>query len=525
MPRLADRKWVGCGLLIAWFILLLLPSATVFMVGDAGSRCALAVSAAFFAGLWLAIGSRWFFVVTYPLAFFGVIAVAADVLRGVNLLELALLVGPVDPRETRYALEPYTVPIAATLAVLVVAMAAGFRWPYPMPAARARYGALGLLAAVAVAIAALFPASILRAWPLNAASVQLAMALGRSDFITLAVPWAPVSPRPLDSTWSATRAAASPSREMYVVVVGESVRADRLADCGGFAALDPQAIVYCNVLAGATSTTLSVPLLLSREMPGAKSRVASDGTVLRAFKETGFKTFWIGEQEQSIAWPDADVIRYIHPRSTVREDLLPLVRSALADPAPKKALVIHSYGAHFPYCERFDPGQAPIPVDCHRLGAIPSAATRQDWLAAYDDAVAEAVAFVDDVITDLRASGDEAFLAYTSDHGENLLDDKRGLYFHALSVMTRFDTHVPMVFWASEAWRRHHRTKARALSRHRNVAAMHADLVPTLLGAADIHYTDPRTEVSDLTRSIPPPPRTRWVEPRLGVAIDGDRLP
>jgi arylsulfatase A-like enzyme len=88
---------------------------------------------------------------------------------------------------------------------------------------------------------------------------------------------------------------------------------------------------------------------------------------------------------------------------------------------------------------------------------------------------------------------------------------------------TRFDTRVPKNFWASESWRKDHPREIQALEAHRNVPAMHADLVPTLLGAADIRYAEPRKDVVDLTRAAPGA-RTRWVEPRLGVAVDGDRL-
>jgi arylsulfatase A-like enzyme len=52
---------------------------------------------------------------------------------------------------------------------------------------------------------------------------------------------------------------------------------------------------------------------------------------------------------------------------------------------------------------------------------------------------------------------------------------------------------------------------------------MHADLVPTLLGAAAIEYADKRSDAVDLTRASPGP-RVRWVSKRLGSTLDGDSL-
>jgi hypothetical protein len=509
---------------LAWLILLLLPSAIGFIARD---PWALYASAGFFLAVWLAVGSRWFFVVTYPLALLGVLAFAADSLRGVHLLDLLLLQGRIDWREAYFALQPYFAAIGGAVLGLAAGAIAGFHRPVPSPSPRARVGGLTLLVGGMAVMGAASPGTVVRAWPINVASVEAASALGRQDWIAMAVPWAPVSPRLSRASWSASRRRDVPAakRETYILVIGESVRADHLAACGGPSALsmNRDVIVYCDVTSGASSTYLSVPLLVSREMPGAPERVSTDATVLRAFGEAGFRTYWIAEEEESVAWPDADVMRFITPRSTSRADLLPLVESALDDPPAKKALVIHTYDAHFPYCHRFDPRTAPIPVVCGALGSSPRRATLGNWVAAYDDAIAEALGFLDALIERLDASGEEVFLAYTPDHGENLLDDERGLYFHALSAPTRFDTRVPMIFWASPAWRRTHPAEMRALEAHRGVAAMHADLVPTLLGAAGIAYFEPRKEVVDLTRAAPRR-RIRWVARRLGQAVDGDRL-
>jgi glucan phosphoethanolaminetransferase (alkaline phosphatase superfamily) len=513
-------------LFAAWLALLVLPAVTVFYWRDPHHLLTAAVALGCFALLWVVFGARWFFVVTYPFALVSVLAIGAEALRHVDLLELALFAGRVDLREADRALSPYYLTISAVALVLAVLAALGFRRPAHHPSRRARAAASALIVLPGIAMGFARPALLLRAWPVNVASAGLAFATRSPYFATAAVPWAPTSPRSRQASWAASRDAAPARRETYVVLIGESIRADHLAACGGPASLglDPDAVVYCDVMAGASSTHVSVPLLVSRRMPGSPARVGSDATFLRAFEEAGFRTYWLSAQDESIAWPDAQVSRYVVPRSTDRRDLLPLLREALADPAPKKAIVIHSYDAHFPYCERFDPRDAPFPVDCRKVGAIPQGGERRDWIAAYDDAVAETVRYIDAVIAQLSDPDGEAFVAYTPDHGENLLDDGRGLYFHALREPTRYDTRVPMVFWANSTWRAAHPDRLRGLVAHRAVPAMQADLVPTVLGAAGIRYAEPRGEVVDLTRRAPGK-RVRWVSPRPGERVDGDRLP
>jgi hypothetical protein len=80
-----------------------------------------------------------------------------------------------------------------------------------------------------------------------------------------------------------------------------------------------------------------------------------------------------------------------------------------------------------------------------------------------------------------------------------------------------------MIVHANEAWRRRHPAQWQRLAANRAARVMHADVVPTLLGAAGIRYEDARTNVVDLSNATPGP-RTRFVLRRLGETTDGDQL-
>jgi glucan phosphoethanolaminetransferase (alkaline phosphatase superfamily) len=215
---------------------------------------------------------------------------------------------------------------------------------------------------------------------------------------------------------------------------------------------------------------------------------------------------------------------FLAPERTDRESLLPSLESALAQDAPRKLIVLHAYGAHFSYCDRYDPAIAPFQADCSKLSAFPDDATLPEFLRAYDNAVAESLRFVDAVISEVAKAGGSAFVMYTPDHGENLLDDERKLFQHALKDPTYWDTRVPVVMWASDEWRASNSERWERLRANRNAKAMHADLVPTLLHAAGIRYADERQAVVDLGAVSPPADRTRWVMRRLGEKVDGDQL-
>jgi glucan phosphoethanolaminetransferase (alkaline phosphatase superfamily) len=520
---------------VAWLVLLLAPALTVFSashVWDVAPLAQLAWTAWAFGVLWCLCGPRLFLLLTVPLALFGVMALGADLIRSVNLLELVLVSGGASRDEALSALRPYAAPLAVA-AVLLAVWAALLMRDEPVDGAhtrvrRHRWGLAAVLAALAVPLVQWQPMAAIRAWPINLGASAFAAVMGRGDLLSTLLPYAAIDPRIKTATWEARRLRTDPPRrEVYVVVIGESVRADRLRACGGprpvQSAAVPSAVVYCDVMAASSSTHTAVPQLLSREAPGGPARVSRDATMIKAFAETGFRTYWLSVQEPSIAWPDAHDPVYIGGQGTDRQRLMPQLERKLAESYDKKMIVLHAYNAHAAYCDRYSPAAVVAPVDCATLGALPSAATRERWLASYDNALQESMLFLDETIAALAALDAEVFLVFVPDHGENILDDERGLYQHALAFPTRWDTRVPMMFWANDAWRQAHPAQWDQLAANRNSAAMHADMVPTLLGAAGIGYTETRRTVADLTRAAPPK-RTRWVLRRLGQVVDGDAL-
>ena len=214
---------------------------------------------------------------------------------------------------------------------------------------------------------------------------------------------------------------------------------------------------------------------------------------------------------------DLDLRLALEPREPARSEVL-------AQDAPKKMIVLHAYGAHFSYCDRYDPATAVFKADCSKLSGFPDDSTLPDFIRAYDNAVAESLRFVDAVIDEAVHAGASSFVIYTADHGENLLDDRRKLFQHALKDPTRWDTTVPAVMWASDEWRASNPARWERLRANHESKVMHADLVPTLLGSAAIRYVDERREAVDLGATSPSADRKRWVMRRLGEKTDADQL-
>lgn len=515
---------------LLWLGLLLLPAATSVSSWhdwDIPPLQLLAASAAWVLALRLLLPGPAFFVVSYPAALASATVLGADALRHVDALELAAQWRSFSAEDVRSALLPYRWHLLSAAAVL-----AGWAWlctrgPAP-PAAgrwRLRLGSVTLL--VAGLAAWLPPVAWARAWPASAAVVAASLAVDQPQWAGLAVAGAGALGRPQDD-WGARRepaaAALKADAETYVLIIGESLRADFLRECGGPAGIRTLAagsLVACDVSAGANATHTSVPLLISRHLPGLRTRVPADATFQSAFAHVGFKTAWLATQGQDVAWPDAQVQQY--GTGSDSEVLLPALDDLLKPPAARWSVVLHVTGAHEPYCSRFDRRQAPLGDRCAEMGEVPTPTSRDAWRAMYGNAVDASVGFVNAVIDRLERQPGPVFLVFTPDHAENLLDDRRRLHGHALRTPSLWDTRVPAVFWANAAWKAAHPQRWRQLQRNLSEPLMHADIVPTLLQAADIRVQDGRDQaINLLVRAVPA--RERLVQSAIGSTVRFEAL-
>lgn len=306
------------------------------------------------------------------------------------------------------------------------------------------------------------------------------------------------------------------------------MRSDSVPGCGGRDAIwekQDGILLYCDTTSGSSSTHTSVPLLISRDMPGEPAtRVSTDASISKAFADVGFETFWLSVQEEAIAWSDAKHLEFAPPNLKDSDSILPMLEKALASPAKDKFIIIHTYNAHFPYTKRYNEKNAPFYVSNINERELPTQENIHDWRNAYDNAVSESLHFLDKVISRLEKENGQSFVVYTSDHGENLLDDDRKLFQHALRFPTRWDTKVPTVIWANQSWRQRNQDAWLHLMQNQRAPIMHMDITPTLLGAAGINYIDKRTLPVNLTKHTANTSRVRIVQKAIQQPVSYDLL-
>jgi len=247
----------------------------------------------------------------------------------------------------------------------------------------------------------------------------------------------------------ATRSVPRDAPEIFVWVIGDSSRPDRWSLGGYRRETNPRlasiedVLFLPDVVTPAPYTGYAVPAMLSLARPEDWAAITSSPSILRAFGEVGFESWWISAQRPDSPFgvvhrvaEEADVRSYLADSSD--EKIVEELRARLASPdVPRKLLVVlHTRGNHFS-------GEVPPSFRRFTGGATGAGA---DEGARYDEGILLTDWVVSEIIRLVEARGVEGAVVYCSDHGESL-PDPDGLRGHGIG--NEGDLRTAALAWAS----------------------------------------------------------------------------
>ena len=292
--------------------------------------------------------------------------------------------------------------------------------------------------------------------------------------------------------------------EVYVMVVGETARAHNFSLYGyprntnPLLSKTPGIKAFPNVTTQSNTTHKSVPMLLSAASAEDFERLFHEKGILAAFKEAGFHTVFISNQLPNHSFIDflgeqADEHYFLKKEDASQgnhydEDLLQKLDEILplADASSsahyhyryrKLFVVLHSYGSHFNYQERYPRSFAYFKPDSRSEA---KSENRRDLLNAYDNTIRYTDYILHGIIerlqkwegvqtkTDGVYDQPTSAMLYTSDHGENIFDDDRRLFLHAAPKASDYELHVPFIIWTSEGFSKQYPDILKALGENRS---------------------------------------------------------
>lgn len=309
-----------------------------------------------------------------------------------------------------------------------------------------------------------------------------------------------------DFSFHAFKEDSLPTRQIYVLVIGESSRYDHWQINGYNRQTSPllsnlhNLITFPHMAAGAHFTWLSVPQMITRATPANMEIQYQEKGIMSAFKDAGFKTIWLSNQDPdyytgsfTLHAETSDLCLFpgatqLNAKDPYDERYLGVIDSLIQESSKNLFIIFHTMGSHWDYSKRY-----PAKFDFFRPSGTsvsinpPNSSKKEEIVNSYDNTIRYTDYIIDSVIQIIRKYNAISYVTYVSDHGEDLFDlNKTQLNFH-LSA-SRNTLHVPYFIWTSNEYNTTYKWKRQNLLKNKNRRLGENDIFYTLLNMSNISF-------------------------------------
>ena len=288
---------------------------------------------------------------------------------------------------------------------------------------------------------------------------------------------------------------ATDAREVYVLVIGEASRAANWQLYGYERATNPllsqrdDIVLFRQITTQSNTTHKSVPMILSSVHTSEHRELYRRSGILALFNEAGFTTYFISNQQPQGAMidklaNDANFTIYLDAPHYDAQ-LAEVMRKALTEDCSQKILfVLHTYGSHYSYRQRYPREFAVfLPDDDVAIEKANVDRIRN----AYDNSILYTDFVLNEIISTLESYPEIcSAMLYCADHGEDLFDTDEERFLHATPTVTYYQLHVASLAWFSEKYRSLFKEKAEAARYNENVPATTYSVFHTVADMASI---------------------------------------
>lgn len=254
-------------------------------------------------------------------------------------------------------------------------------------------------------------------------------------------------------------------KELYVLLIGETSRAMNWQLYGYQKPTTPKLynmrdslLVFTDVFTQSNTTHKSVPIILSNADADHSYLLKDTKSFISAFKEAGFNTACITNQPANRSYTDlftseADCFRSIRNRfsgQSLDENMLPIVDSIISLDNTKQLIVIHSYGSHYNYADRYPQSMCKF---TNKKATRVHKSQRDILENSYNNTILYTDELIYKLINKIKATNRDAVMLYLADHGEDILDDKRQRFLHATPDISTYQICIPFIMYASKEYK------------------------------------------------------------------------
>ena len=306
-------------------------------------------------------------------------------------------------------------------------------------------------------------------------------------------------------------------KQIHILFIGESSRYDHWGINGYSRNTSPDLsrrknlVSYSDVAAGGFMTEWAVPLLLTGVGADHYQSNFQRKGIAGAFNEAGFNTYWITNQTDFLGYFKVHSLEtkkgyylltdFRSTKNVVMDmQLVDTLKKILTQPGDKKFIVIHGLGSHYSYSARY-PEQFDMfkPSNKSVTTKLTDLKSKNILINSYDNSICYTDAVIDSVISLVDKQNAFSSVTYISDHGEDLMDDSRGLTSHHQgSPPTKYIAHIPLFVWYSPKLQAKYPDKISNLLQHKDARVSSQNVIYSLTSIAGIRYPT-QDSLKDLT--------------------------
>ena len=300
-------------------------------------------------------------------------------------------------------------------------------------------------------------------------------------------------------------------REIYVLVIGETARYANFSINNYTRITSPllskttSLVSFRDVYSEGNETRTSLPILLTRATAKNFKLFTKEKSIIDAFDEAGFSTYWIANQSvgdtfiQRVVRKTREcffVAKKNNSSDNFDEKLWIYLDKILAKKEKKQFIVIHTMGSHYRYNNRYPEAFnkfRPSSEGTFSYGVI-DMQNKDKLINSYDNSILYTDYFLAKTIAKISHKKGVSSLVYISDHGENLFE--KGRVLHGGIVPTISEVHVPFFVWTSERFNQLFPQKKTSIIENANKSITSSVIFYSLLDLANIDIRENKKQKS-----------------------------
>ncbi|MEQ8361806.1 MAG: sulfatase-like hydrolase/transferase [Cyclobacteriaceae bacterium] len=324
------------------------------------------------------------------------------------------------------------------------------------------------------------------------------------------------------------------SRRISIVILGESSRYSNWGVNGYYRDTSPNMarrtniITFSDMISPVPLTGLSLPLILTRATPESHDALYTEKSFLTAFKEAGYKVYWISNQPAELSTirfiNEADSYITLAGKGLFDESLLTSVKEAINSNNQNVLIVVHTQGSHYNYAKRF-PKEFNVytPSTMNSNENSKSIENGDLIMNSYDNTILYTDFVINKTIELVENESWVASVIYLSDHGEIIFDGNLDKLGHGIGTPSRYVYHIPFLFWYSDLFELKYADKIRSAKLNENDPISTINFFHSILDLNQITVNNEENSKSIFSNSYVKRPRKVMV--REDELVDYDDIP